>query len=98
MYIIEQIGKEVPNVRESTKDVQTASKSTSVLIILLVIGLLAAAAIFIRKYTKKDQDKYQATPTREKNGDVEQGTELKPLMKDNICPKESSDSKNDATK
>ncbi|XP_076269610.1 uncharacterized protein LOC143202190 isoform X1 [Rhynchophorus ferrugineus] len=89
----EQVEKDSPNTRENSQKVEKASKSVSVLIVLLVVGLIVGAAIFIRKYTRRNQDNYQVTPTTEKNGDVEQGTELKPLMKEgNKVIKESTDS------
>lgn len=69
-----------PNTGEST--VQRGSKSTAVLLVLLVVVLVIGAAIFIRKYTGSKNKNKEPVTTNGKNGDIEQGQELKPLMKD----------------
>lgn len=98
---------EQPKTGESAKDVSTAAagKDATVLIVLFVVVLVIGAAAFTHHFIKKrkannDHNSINGiTKDLEspKNGDVEQGVEMKPLLNSNkpIIVKEFSDKKSD---
>lgn len=94
-----------PKTAESAKDVSTAGKDATVLIVLFVVVLVIGAAAFTHHFIKKRRASNDHSSingiTKDlespKNGDVEQGVEMKPLLNSNkpIIVKEFSDKKNE---
>jgi len=96
---------EQPKTGESAVSTAAAGKDATVLIVLFVVVLVIGAAAFTHHFIKKrkannDNNSINGiTKDLEspKNGDVEQGVEMKPLLNSNkpIIVKEFSDKKSD---
>lgn len=105
--IINEVSEQ-PTTGESATKVSRAGKDTTILVVLFVVVLAIGGAAFAHNYIKKRKRNASAnselvngirrslqnlSSNTGKNTDVEQGTELKPLMKDGSPTKEYTDAK-----
>ncbi|KAL1494405.1 hypothetical protein ABEB36_010008 [Hypothenemus hampei] len=93
-------GNEEPNTAESSENVKRAGKDATILVVLFVIVIVIGAAAFthhiVKKRKQKNEEKKSTNGQSPNNGDIEQGTEMKPLMLKSENPviiKEYSDEK-----